>query len=52
MPCGYCIPGVLVAAKALLDHNPAPSDAQIRHLLHRRPIVERDLLIASIALAL
>lgn len=23
--CGYCTPGMLVAAKALLDRNPAPS---------------------------
>jgi nicotinate dehydrogenase subunit A len=31
--CGYCIPGILVAAKALLDHNPDPSDAEIRGAL-------------------
>src|SRR3977135_1956752 len=23
--CGYCLPGILVTAKALLDRNPAPS---------------------------
>jgi aerobic carbon-monoxide dehydrogenase small subunit len=23
--CGYCTPGMLMAAKALLDHNPQPS---------------------------
>ena len=23
--CGYCTPGMLMAAKVLLDHNPAPS---------------------------
>lgn len=23
--CGYCTPGMLMAAKALLDHNPSPS---------------------------
>lgn len=28
--CGYCIPGVIIAAKALLDQNPNPSDAEIR----------------------
>ena len=28
--CGYCIPGVIVAAKALLDRNLDPSDADIR----------------------
>lgn len=28
--CGYCIPGIIVATKALLDTNPDPSDAEIR----------------------
>jgi len=28
--CGYCIPGMIVAAKALLDRNPDPSDDDIR----------------------
>ena len=28
--CGYCIPGVIIAAKALLDKTPNPSDADIR----------------------
>ena len=23
--CGYCTPGMLMAAKALLDHNPQPT---------------------------
>jgi len=27
--CGYCLPGILVSAKALLDQNPSPSRAQI-----------------------
>lgn len=27
--CGFCIPGILVAAKALLDTNPEPSDDEI-----------------------
>jgi isoquinoline 1-oxidoreductase alpha subunit len=27
--CGYCISGVLMAAAALLAHNPNPSDAQM-----------------------
>jgi nicotinate dehydrogenase subunit A len=27
--CGYCLPGILVTAKALLDHNPAPSRREI-----------------------
>jgi carbon-monoxide dehydrogenase small subunit len=28
--CGYCTPGILVTAKALLDANPHPSRDQIR----------------------
>jgi len=28
--CGFCIPGVLMSASALLADNPAPSDAEIR----------------------
>jgi carbon-monoxide dehydrogenase small subunit len=31
--CGYCIPGILVTAKALLDKNPHPSRAEIREAL-------------------
>ena len=27
--CGYCTPGMLIAAKALLDRNPSPSRAEI-----------------------
>ena len=27
--CGYCLSGILISAKALLDHNPAPSRAEI-----------------------
>jgi aerobic carbon-monoxide dehydrogenase small subunit len=27
--CGYCTPGMLMAAKALLDRNPRPSRAEI-----------------------
>lgn len=28
--CGYCIPGMMMRAQALLQRNPEPSDAQIR----------------------
>ena len=28
--CGFCTPGILVAAKALLDDNPAPTVDEIR----------------------
>ena len=31
--CGYCSPGMLVAAKALLDQNPQPSRQEIREAL-------------------
>jgi len=31
--CGYCTPGVLVTAKALLAHNPNPDRAEIREAL-------------------
>jgi aerobic carbon-monoxide dehydrogenase small subunit len=27
--CGYCTPGMLMAAKALLDRNPSPSHAEV-----------------------
>ena len=27
--CGYCTPGMLMAAKALLDHNPDPTRADV-----------------------
>ena len=27
--CGYCLTGILISAKALLDHNPSPSRAEI-----------------------
>jgi carbon-monoxide dehydrogenase small subunit len=29
--CGFCIPGVLMAAAALLDETPAPTEEQIRY---------------------
>src|SRR5215472_16957928 len=31
--CGYCLPGILISAKALLDHNPAPSRREIAEAL-------------------
>ncbi|MFN9489757.1 MAG: (2Fe-2S)-binding protein [Betaproteobacteria bacterium] len=33
--CGYCASGILMAAKALLDVNADPSDAEIRAALER-----------------
>ena len=31
--CGYCLPGIIVTAKALLDANPAPSREEIARAL-------------------
>lgn len=31
--CGYCTPGMILAAKALLDRNPAPTVTEVREAL-------------------
>lgn len=31
--CGYCNPGSLIAAKALLDRNPSPTEADVKSAL-------------------
>lgn len=33
LQCGVCTPGILVAAKALLEQNPDPSESEIRYWL-------------------
>ncbi|MDE3239066.1 MAG: (2Fe-2S)-binding protein [Paracoccaceae bacterium] len=33
LQCGVCTPGILVAAKALLDRNPDPTDEEVRYWL-------------------
>jgi carbon-monoxide dehydrogenase small subunit len=33
LQCGICTPGMLVAAKTLLDHNPNPTEEQTRYWL-------------------
>jgi carbon-monoxide dehydrogenase small subunit len=33
LQCGICTPGVLMSAKALLDRNPKPTEADIRYAL-------------------
>jgi aerobic carbon-monoxide dehydrogenase small subunit len=33
LQCGFCTPGLLVAAKALLDRNPNPTETQARYWL-------------------
>jgi carbon-monoxide dehydrogenase small subunit len=32
--CGYCTPGFIMSTKALLDENPAPTEAEIREYLN------------------
>lgn len=31
--CGFCTPGVILSAKALLDANPHPSEAEVRRAI-------------------
>lgn len=31
--CGFCTPGMIMSAKALLDENPNPTEEEIRHAL-------------------
>jgi carbon-monoxide dehydrogenase small subunit len=33
LQCGFCTPGFIVAAKALLDQNPKPSESEVRQWL-------------------
>ncbi|HTM06834.1 MAG TPA: (2Fe-2S)-binding protein [Verrucomicrobiae bacterium] len=33
LQCGYCINGIIMNAKALLDKNPKPTDAEIKEAL-------------------
>jgi nicotinate dehydrogenase subunit A len=33
LQCGYCINGIIMSAKALLDRNPRPSDRDIQQAL-------------------
>jgi aerobic carbon-monoxide dehydrogenase small subunit len=33
LQCGFCTPGLLVAAKALLDRNPDPTETEARYWL-------------------
>ena len=34
LQCGFCTPGMILATTALLDMNPKPTDAEIRHFLY------------------
>jgi carbon-monoxide dehydrogenase small subunit len=32
--CGFCTPGMILAAKALLDENPDPTVEELKHFMH------------------
>ena len=34
LQCGFCTPGMIFAAQALLDRESNPTEAQVRHALH------------------
>jgi aerobic carbon-monoxide dehydrogenase small subunit len=33
LQCGFCTPGMMMTARWLLDHNPDPSDVEIREVI-------------------
>jgi aerobic carbon-monoxide dehydrogenase small subunit len=33
LQCGFCTPGMMLTCRALLDHNPNPSDDEIREAI-------------------
>jgi nicotinate dehydrogenase subunit A len=33
LQCGYCVPGILISAAALLKQNPSPSSAEVKQAL-------------------
>ncbi len=33
LQCGFCTPGMMMTARWLLDHNPSPTDAEIREAI-------------------
>ena len=35
LQCGYCVPGILISAAALLRRNPNPAEAEVRAALDR-----------------
>ena len=51
--CGYCLSGILVGAKALLDHNPDPTRAEIAEALswHLCRCGAHNRIMAAVALA-
>lgn len=34
LQCGFCTPGMILTAKALLDENPEPTEEEIKHFMH------------------
>lgn len=32
--CGFCTPGMILAAKALLDEKPHPTEEELKHFMH------------------
>jgi aerobic carbon-monoxide dehydrogenase small subunit len=32
--CGFCTPGMILAAKALLDQTPQPTEEELKHFMH------------------
>jgi nicotinate dehydrogenase subunit A len=51
--CGYCLAGILVGAKALLDHHPDPTRAEIAEALawHLCRCGAHNRILAAVALA-
>jgi len=33
LQCGFCTPGMILATKALLDENPTPTEAEVKHYM-------------------
>ena len=31
LQCGFCTPGMIMASKQIIDRNPSPTEAEIRH---------------------
>ena len=48
--CGYCLAGILVGAKALLDRNPDPNRAEIAEALGKQEGAVRKLLWRALTL--
>ena len=38
LQCGICTPGILIAARSLLERNPDPTEDEVRYLAGRQPV--------------